>query len=284
MPAENQQVNPSFNIKAAGNATVKPILLVQAGRQGVSFIQLDTETNTFIGVQVYHFAKNLSDVDIAIMINDIIAAENLSAQNFKKIFVTWCFNESIIVPHEYFSTGTAKQMIELVYGDASQAVVQNEIVLTQDLHTIYRVPVAVKNVFSSFFPFSIQNHQDSLLINLGRGNRNMLYCNFYPSSFTLLLRKNGQLQVIKNFDFNTPDDVVYHLLNTCRAFGTDVAQISLTVSGMINAGSGLHNELYKYFVEIDFAELPGNFNYTAAIKDEPAHYFSHLFTTALCVL
>ena len=284
MPAENQQVNLSFNISGVNTPIEKPVLLVQAGKQGISFIQLDSGSNTFIAVQVYHFAKHLSDNSIAEEIDSILNAAHLSQLHFKKIFVTWCFDESIVVPRQYFDTAYTKDMLDLVYGDASPAAVQHEMVLSQNLYTVYRVPVAVKNVFNNRFPFCIQNHQHSLLINLGKGSRDLLYCNFYPNHLTVMLRKNGQLQTIQNFEFSTPDDVAYHLLNVCRSFEIKAAQITVTLSGMIDADSNLYTELYKYFLNIGFAGLPGNFNYTEAIIEQPAHYFSHLFATASCVL
>ena len=283
MPAENQAVNPSFNITTNTTVAGKPVLLIQVGRQGISFTQLDSDSNTFIAVQVYHFAKHTSDTDIADAINDILKAGDLEQQHFKKIFVTWCFDENVLVPHEYFEGNDIAAMLDLVYGDATQATVLHEPVLAHDLHSVYRIPVAVKNIFNHWFPFCIQNHQAALMINLGKGNKNLLYCNFYPGLLTVLLRKNGQLQLIQNFEFTTPEDVVYHLLNICRSFETP-ADINLMVSGMIDANSSLHTELYKYFLNIEFTTLPGNFNYADAIKDQPAHYFSHLFATALCVL
>jgi hypothetical protein len=283
LPAENHIVNPSFNITSNTTVAGKPVLLIQVGKQGISFTQLDSDSNIFIAVQVYHFEKHAADNDIADTINDILSTGDFEQQYFKKIFVTWCFDENVLVPHEYFDGSNIAAVLNLVYGDAVQATVQHEPVLAHSLHSVYRVPVAVKNVFNHWFPFSIQNHQAALMINLGKGNKNLLYCNFYPGLLTILLRKNGQLQLIQNFEFTTPEDVVYHLLNVCRSFET-TADINLMVSGMIDANSNLYNELYKYFLNIEFTTLPGNFNYADAIKDQPAHYFSHLFATALCVL
>ena len=151
MPAENQTVNPSFNITATNKPTDKPILLVQAGKQGISFIQLDTGTNTFVSVRVYYFSKNLGDSGIAEEINTILSAEDLIQQHFKKIYVTWCFDENILVPHEYFDNGNAGKMLELVYGDAMQTAVQNELVPAYNLHTIYKIPVVVKNILNTSY-------------------------------------------------------------------------------------------------------------------------------------
>jgi len=284
LPAENQQVNPSFNISAVNTSIEKPVLLVQAGKQGISFIQLDNESNTFIALQVYHFAKQLSNSDIAASINEVLSAENLAQQQFKKIFVTWCFDEGILVPNKFFDAAQAKQMLDLVYGDASTAVVQHDIVTAQNLRTVYRVPVEVKNIFNTWFPFAIQNHQHSLLINVDTATTDLLYCNFYPAHVTVLLKKNGQLQLVQNFEFSTPQDAVYHLLNVCQAFEMDKDALTLSLAGMIDADSNLYSELHKYFLNINLAALPGNFNYSEAIQEQPAQYFSHLFATASCVL
>jgi Protein of unknown function (DUF3822) len=197
LPAENQTVNPSFNITTTNTPTDKPILFVQAGSQGISFVQLDTGSNTFTSVKVYHFLKSLTDSAIAEEINTILSAEDLMQQHFKKIYVTWCFDENILVPHEYFDSSNAGKMLELVYGDAMQTAVQNEPVPAHNLHTIYIIPVVVKNVFNTWFPFSIQTHQSSLLINIEKEKMDFTYCNFYHNYFTTVLRKKGNYRRYK---------------------------------------------------------------------------------------
>ena len=284
MPAENHTVNPSFNITTENTPLNKPNLFISAGKQGISFIQLDTDSNTFISVLVYHFAKNLTATAIAEQVNEIVSSENLSQQHFKKIFVTWCFDENVFVPQEYFDAGNSKEMLLLVHGDLMQGAVQNELVATHNLHTVYKIPAAVKNIFNIAFPFCIQNHQSSLLINFEKNNKDLLYCNFYPEHLTVLLRKNGQLQIIQQFEYASPEDAVYHLLNVCQSFETDAAKTILTVSGMIDTDSSLYSELYKYFQSVNCADLSASFNYAEEIKGYPKHYFSHLFATASCVL
>ena len=284
MPAENQTVTPSFNISPPHNPSIKPYLLVQAGKQGISLIALDADSNTFITVQVYHFAKHLSYSNIAEEINILLSADNLLQQHFKKIFITWCFDENILIPQQYFDSSTAAAMLQLVYGDASACTVQTELVLTQNLYVAYNIPAVVKSVFNNWFPFAIQTHQAAALINIDKEQKDVLYCNFYPNHLTVLLRRGGQLQVIQNFEYNTPEDAVYHLLNVCQSFETAAIQTGLTVSGTIDADSSLYTELHKYFLEITFTKLPDNFSYTAAINNYPPHYFSHLFAIASCVL
>jgi hypothetical protein len=284
LPVQNHTVNPSFNIISKNTPSAKQNLFVQAGRQGISFIQLDTGSNTFTSVLAYHFARYLNDNAIAEVIKSIISTENFRLHQFKKIYIIWCFNENILIPHNYFDATNANEMLQLVYGDVMPGTIQNELVTAYNLHTVYKIPAAVKTVFNNWAPFYIQSHESSLLINFDNSNKDLLYCNFYPEHLTVMLRSNGQLQVIKNFEFSVPDDAVYHLLNVCQSFKVNAAETTLTITGMVDADSNLYHELYNYFLKINFTILPESFNYDEEIKNFPVHYFSHLFATAACVL
>ncbi len=284
MPAENHTVNPSFNITTENSTTNKPHLFIECGKQGISLIQFDTEQHTFIRVQVYHFAKNISYKNISTHIENIISEQNFQQHLFNNIYVTWCFDEKVLVPQEYFDAATGKQMLELMYGDVVQGVIEDELITAQQLQVVYKLPVAVKNVFNQYYPFCIQNHQSSTLINFDGNSKDVLYAVFYPEYVTVLLRVNGQLQTIQQFEFATPEDAVYHLLNVCQSFEAVAANTIVTVSGMIDTDSILYLELFKYFQSVNCAVLPGDFNYTEAILSHPQHYFSHLFYSASCVL
>lgn len=284
MPDENHYVKASFTIKRNTGSIEKTNLFIQAGNQGISFAEFNTDEQKFVALQFYSFPPGISITTLATDIESIFVEENLLQQNFKKIFITWCFNESILIPYEYFEASTAGEMLTLVYGNSNTGTSQQEMVMGQNLHTVYKIPAEIKSVFNNHFPFAIQTHQNSLLINVEKQYRDILYCCFYPSHITVMLRKNGQLQIIQNFEYHIPEDVVYHLLNICQNFELDPSRPTLLLSGLIDEDSILYKELYKYFLQLEFAKLPGQFSYTDEIKNYPSHYFSNLFATAACVL
>ena len=283
MPPENQIVKATFNITSSNEVKQPTHLIINAGEQGISFIEWDQDTNTFISVIVFHFAKQLTINEIAEDIENILKSETLLQKVFAKTEIIWCFNESILVPNEYFNKSIRKETLDVVFGGIKQSSIKDELVLKYHLHNVYSINADIENKVTKHFSNSIQTHQSSLLIDIEPNERDLLYCHFYSDSMTIVLRKQGQLQVIQNFDFNTPVDVVYQILNVCRSFEVEAAAIVLTVSGMIDADSNLFTELYKYFASIKFYTLPSNHNYGAEIKEQPAHYFSHLFALASCV-
>ena len=95
-----------------------------------------------------------------------------------------------------------------------------------------------------------------------------------------MLNKNGSLLFINTFSYNTNEDVLYILLNTCQQF--EAENIAVEISGMIEINSILAEEIYKYFSSVSFAKLPAGCNFSEEIQRLPSHYFSYLFETDVC--
>jgi hypothetical protein len=95
------------------------------------------------------------------------------------------------------------------------------------------------------------------------------------------LVKAGELQLIQTYPYNSGADVVYYMLNICRQF--NMTNIPVCIGGMIEKDSDLHAEIGHYFSNIVFDELPAEYEYADSLQQLPAHYFSHLFSIALCV-
>lgn len=259
-------------------------LFVFAGGSGVSFAVLDRQRNMFTSLCSYHFASNSSIAERNALTAGIISNDAIAQQVFSKTDIIWCTPQSIITPQSFFTREHSGEMLELVFGDAGTFAVKHELVLKQHAYNIYRVDAAAEKKITGKFPAAVQWHQSSLMLNFAADNKNWLYCNFNPGSITVMLRGNGRLQALQVFEYNTPEDAVYHILNVCRQFDIAAVDTLIAASGMIDETSALYRELYKYFLGISFFELPELFSYSDDIKSYPSHYFSHLFATAACVL
>lgn len=283
MPAEIQTVHPSFNIKSSVAAS-DAHLLVFASKQGMAFAVLDRQRNMFTGLSIYHFGKEPAGTSFLKNAEAVLRDEEAVHQYFFKTDIIWCTEQSIITPQSFFNRDTNAAMLDLVFGDSGEFTVMHELILKQHTYNVYRLDKPVEKLFTDQFPRAVQSHQSSLLLQIEDSKKDLLYCNFYPGSVTIMLRKEHQLQAIQTFEYDTPEDAAYYLLNMCRQFDVNAAETSVTASGMIDESSSLYKELHKYFLHIGFFELPDMFTYTDEIKNYPAHYFSHLFATAACVL
>jgi len=174
-------------------------------------------------------------------------------------------------------------MLILVFGDAKQGIIRSDFLYKHNLHNVYRIPEQAIDIFSACLPVATQTHLFSAIVNRDMPEGNHLFTVFYGNSLTIMLCREGKLQVIQNFNYTHADDCVFHLLNVCKGFDVQPESVTLHINGMIDEHSGLYAAIYKYFLNIEFDTLPDGYTYDDGIKDHPPHFFSHLFALASCV-
>ena len=277
-----QHVNPSFNIQSAGIYTDSAQLFIETGPMGISLVVLNTG-NCFQAATTYSFSNKMNEPEQGEKIKEILQHDELLQKPFAKTHIIWSYPESILVPPNLVDAGSNNEMLNLVYGDAQKGVIKSDFLYKHNLHNVYRIPETVHQSVEAKFPYATQTHQYSLLVNRETNGGDELFVVFYTNSLTLMLRKEGRLQVIQNFAFSSPEDTAYHLLNICKSFDVQPNKVILHISGMIDEKSNLYAAIYKYFLHIEFDKLPGNYTYAEEIKDHPPHFFSHLFALASCV-
>lgn len=249
---------------------------------GLSLVVLGGD-NCFNAVIIYPFAAGLNDTEIAEKLKEICDKENLLKKQYNKTHLFWAFAESILVPAELMNADRNLNMLNLVFGDAKQGIIRSDFLYKHNLHNVYRIPEQVTDIFSGCLPVATQTHVFSPMVNRDMPAGNHLFTVFYSNSLTIMLCKEGKLQVVQNFNYIHADDCVFHLLNVCKGFDVQPDSVTLHINGMIDANSGLYAAVYKYFLQIEFDELPRDHTYYEKIKDQPPHFFSHLFALASCV-
>ncbi|MEP7237410.1 MAG: DUF3822 family protein [Ferruginibacter sp.] len=277
-----QHVNPSFNIQAPQINFETSQLFAEAGPMGISLVVLGAD-NCFNAVVTYSFSAGLNDAELAEKLTAIFNSENLLQKQYNRSHIFWSFAESILVPAELMNEDRNLNMLNLVFGDARKGIIRSDFLYKHNLHNVYSTPQHVIDIFSTYLPVATQTHLFTAMVNKDLPGGNHLFTVFYSNSLTMMLCKEGKLQVVQNFDYTNPDDCVFHLLNVCKGFDVQPDSVTLHINGMIDEQSGLYAAIYKYFLNIEFDLLPAGYTYTEAIKDHPQHFFSHLFALASCV-
>lgn len=277
-----QHVNPSFNIQPPAIDSETAQLFAEAGPTGISLVVLNNH-NRFNAAVTYALAAGLSEGELAEALKLICSSESLLQKQYAKTHIFWNFTESILVPAELMNADRNVNMLNLVFGDAKQGAIRSDFLYRHNLHNVYRLPDAVADIFTGYLPVATQTHLFSALVNRDIPAGDQLFTVFYSNSITIMLCKEGKLQVIQNFVYNNADDCVFHLLNVCKGFDVQPASVALHINGMIDEKSGLYTAIYRYFLNITFDALPDAYSYADEIKNYPPHFFSHLFELASCV-
>ena len=274
-------MNSSFIIQPQGINTEHADLYLEIKPGGVAYIILDN--NTCIALATYHFPLDASDAMVVESIHGLIKDQPVLQERFKNVYIIYGYPQSVLVPNELMNGQDNETMLNLVFGDVGEGVIRSEYMPRHQIHNVYRVPAQVDAVVSRYFEQAAFTHLFSLLPDVIKSTGTHLYCIFDPGQLTAMLLKNGKLQLVQNYDYKTPDDVAYQLLNICERFDVDLPGVTVHLSGMIDGASALYTELNKYFLQVFFEGLREEYEYPENFQQYPAHYFSHLFALVSCV-
>ena len=230
------------------------------------------------GLYVFHFNEN---EDIPGQLKEIFQQQPLLGKNFKKIFISFSHPESALLPEELYTPGGNEILLDKLFGDLHEGIVLTDLIANKKIYNIYRLPYKVHKTLTGQFPLATINHQYSLLINKQFLSADLIKIIFYENTFVTTVIKGGDLQIIQTYLYQSAANVVYQLKNICTQFS--LQNVALHISGIIELNADLDKEIKHYFKNIQYDELPEAYEFSASLKEIPAHYFSHLFSLALCV-
>ena len=253
-------------------------LLVEAGSDGISMVWYSKEPLKIEGLFIYQTSKNNTEITLGEEIQKLLAGEQLP--HYNSCTISYNFKESLLVPAEYYKEENREDTLACVYGNMPGTIYFSEAVPTIDATNIYRVPASVQEAITNRFYAGQTIHSNSCLV--AYASKKELYCIVYNSYIKAILFINGKLQLVQSYDYNTPADVAYHLINVCTQHQLSPSEIVLTLSGFIDKQSNLYEELYRYFLNIELDELPEDVEVTGEIRRHPLHFFSFLIALVKC--
>jgi Protein of unknown function (DUF3822) len=270
-----------FEILPDSVDAAKCTLNCEISNEGFSYAIKNEEQNKYVAVAVLQFDKGTDSGDYGNTLQEVIQNQSLFSGHFKKVHVMYSFAESVLIPFALYSSLENENVLNLVHGDLhNNTSILTDLVTESGVYNVYRVSTSALNALKSKFPGASNIHQYSVLLKQPRSKEDQLNIIFYPQRIVLKLSKNGQIQMVNSFSYNTAEDASYILLNTCKQF--EIRNIPVEVSGLIEKDSALFKEIYKYFEAINFAVLPATNNYAEEINQQPAHYFSNIFAIDSC--
>ena len=270
----------AFDIFPDVSGTISHHLLIETGSYGISLLWFTKDPFKVAGVATYNFP----DDEIVMNLQTILKSVEGLLNQLLSVTICYDFKKSILVPAQYDHSSVHEETLSLVYGEVNNAAINKDFITSANIYNYYSVPKEVHSVLSGKFPAATVFHSSSLQLELLNNTTGLLYCILFHNVLKVILYKEGKLQIVQQFNYRTPEDVLYHLLNVCERHHISPSESELRLTGMIDEHSKLYMELYQYFLNITF-ENPADTVYTSpGFKNFPAHFFSHLTALASCVL
>jgi hypothetical protein len=253
----------------------KCTLLFEISNEGFSYAIKDDD-NAYIGVAVFHSTKSWGADEYSIILKNELQQHSLLSENFKKVYLMYSFEESVLIPFSLYNSLENTNVLNLIHGDLQSNVsILTDVIAENRIYNCYRIPTPVLKVIKSKFPDAVNRHQYSVLLKQVSPEEDKLLIIFYPKKVVMMLHTNGITQFINTFSYDTANDVLYIMLNTCKQF--EVENIPVEITGMLEMNSSLSLEIQKYFSPVSFTQLPAGHNYSEEITKHPAHYISYIF-------
>ena len=258
-------------------------LLAEAGHNEISFLVYGKNPFSLHGFYMYSLNRHISPIEYAAALEKTLHQENELHQKFASCTVCCNHTESALIPAEYFDEREKENYTNLLFGTDKRSVCFKDDVKGQYIKNVYRVPAKVLEILNSFFPNNRFFHSTSLQLNCEAHSGEVLNCIVYHNGIKVLLFKENKIQIVQYFEYESPVDVCYHLLNVCERFSVSAETVELRLSGMIEEHSNLYKEIYNYFMNVSFVALPEGISLSHPLDVHPHQFYSNISALAACV-
>ncbi len=260
-------------------------LYVEVAADHLLFGIFHNEQREFIALQYV----NLDKYNAFNHLKELIYHNEWLSRSYNKVTVVYYFPESILVPEEIYNESLNQSSLDLIYGDLNKGQVLVDHLADWELYNVYRVPPPVHELLGAHFPKGRFFHAYTMILKRQaqlkslkqlEGDEGLLI--LYPNKFVFGFFRNENLQLLQTFEYETAEDVVYHVLNVCLQFQVNCEQIVLRISGLMDEHSALYTALQKYFLHVEFNSRPNELRYKVDFNEYPAHFFTSFFNFVLC--
>lgn len=263
-------------------------LLVEVNAHSFTYTLLNQRNMGPMVVKYFQLDQG-KDKRLTETLREILENDPLLKRQVKETLLVYNFPESSLVPEPLFSMDTNKEIIDIVHGNLQKGLVLSEKIPWWELFNVYRISPELHHLLQQQFTAGKYWHYYSLLLksykmfDSGAGEgKDILKVIFYPDKMVVLVIKQGKVHLMQTYNYQDVKDVVYYLLNICRHLDISPEEVRLLVGGLIDRQSALSEELFKYFLQIDFENIDESIKVTDELRELPLHYFSSILKMAVC--
>lgn len=196
-------------------------------------------------------------------------------------------SEAVVMPSQAFNTNAADAYLTAIHGDSTNHIIKyDNIVSDAVLINVYRVKKSLNDIVNSNLMMVTPRHTYSKLLENVLNNNIVfqgafLKLQFYNNLMNVVLLKEGRLHLIQSFNFQTPDDVLYYLLNIAEQFQISTTDTPVQISGLIDLKSPYFDYIEKVFKQISFETLKVDNVFRNYSGEYPPHYFTPFLNLTL---
>lgn len=259
-------------------------LCIEIGYNFYSFCISDRQ-----GKDIFEFSSYETSSPVGVdHLRNLFDHPKINQSTFVDVVLIHNRRDYAMIPAPLHHSDVNATLLQTIHGDLEERVIYEDDVHQWELFTVYGwSPSIVECVAERFPQVRFIQFTTGALRSLFKSNaiekEQVIKLYFYQKEMIAITLKESELQLAQTFHFETPQDVIYHLLNLVERLKLDLATVVLEVSGLIDMHSETWIELNKFFVDVQFDE-PSNFSDSISQEDIlPVHYYTPFLISPRCV-
>ena len=280
-----------------------PFITVYSSLQEKTTFEFSDEFQLFLELGQYHIAMTVVDpinnklVDLEMInLNEEIkhslvesyleyrGVDSKTCRNINLIFNT---KEFALIPSSLHNPLFHRQLIETIHGDMLDLQFNADQLSFFDAVNVYGVQREINAVLDRFFPNAQRVHKNACIVKEISNQTDILPSQFIktyfsPSHIDVLVVKNGKLQFLQKFYYETIDDAIFYILSLVEKFNLNKNSLGFYASGIIDHDSFILLELKKHFPSFKI-EINNQFADSNHIANLPAQFLTPLMISLQCV-
>jgi hypothetical protein len=250
-------------------------LLVQHHDSFCGFLLFDPQQQQVHAWVLYELTAPLDET----MLSQLTERQEWLRSSFRSVTIADYNAVNTLVPKPFFIPGSEKQLPEVVPG-----LHHNHILLedaTADVVNLFQVPAAAYTAFARLFPAARWKHHETAVLQQLPTEEAKINMELWFHRVFLFAEQNGKWLLLQQRAYQTPEDVLYHVLNCKKQFGMR-DEVMVTVTGMIEEQSALYKLLHQYILNLE-PEQQLVYGFPPNTSDIPNHTKSSLDRILTCV-
>jgi len=266
------------------NATRNYSLSLQLGSDGVSFAVMDNLRAKFILLRSFEPENGLKfSFD---EVKEILVKDDFLTKKYHSVKIILQSTKFTLVPAPLYEPEKKETFFKLNHSLEEDGEILVNRVSFPDAYLLFSVRKCYHQLTEVLLPGQAPSHfLKPLLANVGfYGNsqtKNYLHLHVLKGSIVVLATINGVLKYCNCFDYKSPEDALYYLLNVYKTLGMET-DIPLHCSGGIQKNDGVYTVLSNYINDILFVDPVGNFTFSYLFEGANPHKFINLFSLVNC--
>lgn len=260
-------------------------LLMTTGGNHLHYAIYDPEAKKFIYLKGYYFDTKNNNQDTLYILEKCFDADKIVFTDFKQVKISFDNPTYTFVPSEYYSKEVKKDYFSMLLPSWDEQKICKDALADAALTNIYGVDKNLIGYLKKEFSLARYFHAETAFLqsvwpSSSEGNR--IYVRVSAERVSLTVISGNKLCLAQSYNIKHTRDTLYYVLNSLSRFGMDRENVRLLLSGEVESGSSIFQELSYEVPGTTWLNRSDQYQFTAPFGEYPLHYFYNLTALASC--